>query len=59
VKAAHGSDAVDGAFVTIYGEATLVHFEVRAYQVNPLQVSVGDPLDLSKRLDGTMTVRWS
>jgi transglutaminase-like putative cysteine protease len=59
VKVAHGADAVDGAFATIYGEAKLVHFEVWAYQVNPLQVSVGDPIDLSKRLDGVTTVRFS
>lgn len=57
VKVAHGADAVDGAFATIYGEATLTHFEVWAYQVSPLQVSVGDPIDLSKRLDGNPTVR--
>ena len=57
VKVAHGLDAVDGALSTIYGEATLSHFEVWAYQVNPLQVSVGDPVDLSKRLDGTPKVR--
>jgi transglutaminase-like putative cysteine protease len=57
VKVAHGADAVDGAFATIYGEAKLAHFEVWAYQVNPLQVSVGDPIDLSKRLDGTATGR--
>jgi transglutaminase-like putative cysteine protease len=57
VKVAHGLDAVDGAFATIYGEANLAHFEVWAYQVNPQQVSVGDPIDLSKRLDGTQTVR--
>jgi transglutaminase-like putative cysteine protease len=57
VKVAHGLDAVDGAFATIYGEATLAHFEVWAYQVNPQQVSVGDPIDLSKRLDGTQMVR--
>jgi transglutaminase-like putative cysteine protease len=57
VKVAHGADAVDGAFATIYGEAKLAHFEVWAYQVNPRQVSVGDPIDLSKRLDGSMTVR--
>jgi hypothetical protein len=50
VKVAHGADAVDGAFATIYGEANLTHFEVWAYQVNPQQVSVGDPIDLSKRL---------
>jgi transglutaminase-like putative cysteine protease len=59
VKLAHGADAVDGAFATIYGEATLTHFEVWAYQVNPLQVAVGDPIDLSKRLDGTNVVRSS
>jgi len=59
VKVAHGADAVDGAFATIYGEAKLTHFEVWAYQVNPLQVSVGDPIDLSLRLDGKQTVRLS
>ncbi len=59
VKVAHGADAVDGAFATIYGEANLSHFEVWAYQVNPQQVSVGDPIDLSKRLDGTQTLRFS
>ncbi|HTB83558.1 MAG TPA: transglutaminase family protein [Candidatus Sulfotelmatobacter sp.] len=57
VKVAHGSDAVDGAFTTIYGQANLAHFEVWAYQVNPQQVTVGDPIDLSKRLDGTQTIR--
>jgi transglutaminase-like putative cysteine protease len=59
VKLAHGADAVDGAFATIYGEAKLTHFEVWAYQVNPLQVAVGDPIDLSKRLDGSKAVRLS
>jgi transglutaminase-like putative cysteine protease len=57
VKVAHGADAVDGAFATIYGEANLTNFQVWAYQVNPLQVSVGDPVDLSKRLDGNPAVR--
>lgn len=57
VKVAHGADAVDGAFATIYGEANLTHFEVWAYQVNPGQVAVGDPIDLAKRLDGTPAVR--
>jgi len=57
VKVAHGADAVDGAFATIYGEAKLSYFEVWAYQVNPLQVSVGDPVDLTKRLEGTVNVR--
>jgi len=59
VKIAQGLDAVDGAFATIYGEAQLVHFEVWAYQVNPGEVSVGDPIDLSKRIDGTEQVRLS
>ena len=59
VKVAHGADAVDGAFATIYGEAKLAHFEVWAYQVNPGQVSVGDAIELSRRLDGSQTVRLS
>ena len=57
VKVAHGQDAVDGAFATIFGEATLTHFQVWAYQINPLAVSVGDPIDLAKRLDGDGIVR--
>ena len=56
VKVAHGSDAVDRAFATIYGEAKLTHFEVWAYQLNPQQVSVGDPVDLANRLDGTTMI---
>ena len=59
VKVAHGADAVDGAFATIYGEARLAHFEVWAYQVNSQQVSVGDPIDLTKRLDGGAMVRFN
>jgi transglutaminase-like putative cysteine protease len=59
IKVAHGLDAVDGAFATIYGQALPVHFEVWAYQVNPQQVAVGDPIDISKRLDGTKLVRFS
>jgi len=58
VKVAQGLDAVDGAFSTIYGEANLKWFEVWAYQVNPAQVSIGDPVDLSKRLDGTPLLRF-
>jgi transglutaminase-like putative cysteine protease len=57
VKVAHGADAVDGAFATIYGEANLTRFQVWAYQVNSQQVSVGDPIDLSRRLDGNQAVR--
>ena len=59
VKVAHGADAVDGAFATIYGEANLSYFQIWAYQVNPQQVAVGDPIDLSRRLDGNQTLRFS
>jgi transglutaminase-like putative cysteine protease len=59
VKVAHGADAVDGAFATIFGQANPSYFEVWAYQVNPRQVSVGDAVDLSKRLDGSTTLRFS
>lgn len=57
IKIAHGSDAVDGAFATIYGESFLSHFQVWNYQVNPKQVSLGGPIDLSKRLDNCLQVR--
>jgi len=50
-----GQDAVDGAFSTIYGGATLTYFQVWAYQVARGSVGVGDPLDLSLRLDN----RWA
>jgi transglutaminase-like putative cysteine protease len=57
IKVAHGLDAVDGAIATLYGEAPLKDFAVWAYQVDPNNVSVGDPIDLAKRLDGTPEVR--
>ena len=57
IKIAHGADAVDGAFATIYGEANLTQFEVWAYQVNSREVTLNDPIDLAKRLDGIPTVR--
>jgi transglutaminase-like putative cysteine protease len=57
VKVSCGLDAVDGAFSTIYGPAKLTSFEVWAYQVQPGTVSVGSPIDLSQRLDGTLEVR--
>jgi transglutaminase-like putative cysteine protease len=57
IRIAHGMDAVDAAFATIFGAATLTHFEVWAYQIDRSQVRVGDPVDLSKRLDGTAEIR--
>ncbi|MDB5864344.1 MAG: Transglutaminase domain protein [Betaproteobacteria bacterium] len=59
VKIAHGLDAVDGAFSTLYGVATLASFDVWAYQVEHSRVRVGDPIDLTKRLDGTEQLRSS
>ncbi len=57
VKIAAGLDAVDTAFATIYGAVSLSYFEVWAYQVAPGKVAIGDPIDLTKRLDGTTEIR--
>jgi transglutaminase-like putative cysteine protease len=56
IRVASGLDAVDGAFSTIYGGATLTYFQVWAYQVAAGTVGVGDPIDLSRRLDNQWTV---
>lgn len=56
VKVSCGQDAVDAAFSTIYGGATLTHFQVWAYQVARGTVGIGDPIDLSRRLDNQRTV---
>jgi transglutaminase-like putative cysteine protease len=56
VKIACGLDAVDGAFSTLFGPAQLSLFQVWAYQVDPQVVQLGDPIDMSKRLDGTPTL---
>jgi transglutaminase-like putative cysteine protease len=57
IKVSCGQDAVDGAFSTIFGGATLSYFEVWAYQVARGTVGVGDPVDFSRRLDNSWTVR--
>lgn len=57
IRVSCGQDAVDGAFSTIFGGATLSYFQVWAYQVAPGTVSVGDPIDLTKRLDNDWTIR--
>jgi transglutaminase-like putative cysteine protease len=56
VKVAVGQDAVDGAFSTIFGGANLSHFQVWAYQVPRGTVKVGDPIDLSRRLDNRTAI---
>lgn len=57
IKMACGQDAVDGAFSTIYGGATLTFFQVWAYQVARGTVGVGDDLDFTRRLDNQWAVR--
>ena len=57
IKVSCGQDAVDGAFSTIYGGATLTYFQVWAYQVARGSVGIGDPIDLTQRLDNQWTVR--
>ncbi|WP_438482990.1 transglutaminase-like domain-containing protein [Oleiharenicola lentus] len=57
VKISHGRDAVDCAFFTTFGAVKLNYFEVWAYQIERGTVHVGDPIDLTKRLDGTLTMR--
>jgi transglutaminase-like putative cysteine protease len=59
VKVADGLDAVDGAFTTVFGSAKLTWFQVWSYQVKAGDVKVGDPIDVSKRLDGTPEIRYS
>jgi len=59
INIACGLDAVDGAFSTLFGPAHLSWFHVWAYQVDPAVVNLGDPIDMSKRLDGTPTLRFS
>ena len=55
IKIAHGLDAVDGAFSTIYGAARWERFDVWSYQIDPAggNASLDAPVDLSKRLCGT------
>lgn len=57
IRVSCGQDAVDGAFSTIYGGADLTYFQVWAYQIARGSVGVGDPIDLSKRLDNDWTIR--
>ena len=56
IKVSCGMDAVDGAFSTIYGAASLTYFQVWAYQIARGTVGVGDPLDFTRRLDNRSDV---
>ncbi|MEO0797507.1 MAG: transglutaminase family protein [Verrucomicrobiota bacterium] len=57
VRICAGYDAVNCAFSTLYGAVNLTQFHVWSYQIDPSQVQVGDPIDLSKRLCGTDEIR--
>jgi transglutaminase-like putative cysteine protease len=58
VRISSGYDAVNSAFTTLYGAATLTGFYVWSYQVDPEEVGVGDPVDLDRRLCGTPEIRF-
>jgi transglutaminase-like putative cysteine protease len=58
IRICSGYDAVNCAFTTVYGQALLSSFEVWSYQIDPDEVSIGDPIDLSKRLCGTCEIRY-
>jgi len=46
VRIAHGMDAVDCAFATIYGQARTMHFHVWSYPVDHHRERVGDPVQM-------------
>jgi transglutaminase-like putative cysteine protease len=59
ITVAHGHDAVDVAFSTVHGRAELASFDVWAFQVDPSVVTLDQPVDVSKRLDGKPEIRFS
>lgn len=58
VKIAAGHDAANCAFTTVYGAAELQYFEVWTYQVDASDASTAQPVDLNRRLDGTLEIRF-
>ncbi len=59
VKIAHGLDAVDGSFSTVYGQASLPSLKCGRIRLIGTSFPIGDPIDLSKRLDGTPQIRFA
>ncbi len=57
VRISSGYDAGNCAFTTIFGAALLTGFYVWSYQIDPDEIHLGDPIDLSKRLCGTKELR--
>ncbi|WP_082583896.1 transglutaminase-like domain-containing protein [Noviherbaspirillum sp. Root189] len=53
IKIAHGMDAVDAAFATIYGNARLVDLQVWAYEVTGTGEQPGDAVTVVRGNDGS------
>jgi len=53
IKIAHGMDAVDCAFATFYGEATLNGFQVWAYDTGGRDEHAGGPVAMVRGEDGS------
>lgn len=53
ITISRGMDAGECALSTFFGEAELVSFYVWNFQVDPAIVTLQDPMDITKRLDGT------
>lgn len=53
VHIAQGTDAVDGAFATVFGAVQWRRFEVWGYQVRPEHASLERAVDLADRICGT------
>ncbi len=59
VQIAHGFDAVDGAFATVFGASEWRKFEVWSYQIDQMHASLERPVNLADRLCGTPLIRPS
>lgn len=56
IKIAHGLDAVDAAFATIYGEAVQTYFQVWSYQVEDAHGQLDQPIALSADGKGSVVL---
>jgi transglutaminase-like putative cysteine protease len=56
IKIAHGLDAVDAAFATIYGDAVQTQFRVWSYEVDHAHKQLNQPVALSGDGEGSIIV---
>ena len=56
VHIAQGTDAVDGAFATVFGSVQWRRFEVWGYQIRPEHASLERPMNLADRICGSPQV---